>query len=141
MPSGQTVQQRIKIKGKRLRQRPSEIAFQTAFAVKTQTLGFNVFLFELRLCLILIPNQNKNLLPSKQVFNLSHSSRRQRRAFRMLVAVVHKQILFRKTAYPIFGIFINNARVVLLIAVQFAAQRLDMQDKAFTVGQTLAAEK
>ena len=59
----------------------------------------------------------------------------------MFVAVVHKQILFRKTAYPIFGIFIDHARVVLLIAVQFAAQRLDVQDKAFTVGQTLAAEK
>ena len=59
----------------------------------------------------------------------------------MFVAVVHKQILFRKTAYPIFGIFIDHARVVLLIAVQFAAQRLDVQDKAFAVGQTLAAEK
>ena len=46
---------------------------------------------------------------------------RLRRTCGLFVAVVHKQILRREPAYPIFRIFIDYPRIVFFIAVQFAA--------------------
>ena len=59
----------------------------------------------------------------------------------MLIAVIRKQILLGKAAYPALDIIVNQLHIGFGAATQFALHRLDMQRKAFTLRQALAAEK
>lgn len=61
-------------------------------------------------------------------------------SLRHFVAVVHKQILRRKTAYPIFGIAVEHGGIMGFVAVQFPLDGADVQIETLSARQAFAAE-